>query len=77
MQIVKKTLAGLFFTLFLLAAGCGTIAQKAAAPTITTQPASQPASQPLGDRWKTSYLRGDSVRSSNVDLSMEEKRNTG
>jgi hypothetical protein len=36
-----------------------------------------PASQPLGDRWKTSYLRGDSVRSSHLDLSMEEKRNTG
>ena len=29
MQVVKKTLGGLFFTLCLLAAGCGTIAQKA------------------------------------------------
>jgi hypothetical protein len=45
MQIVKKTLAGSFFTLFLLAAGCGNIAQRAATPTlskaalsITTQP---------------------------------------
>jgi Abnormal spindle-like microcephaly-assoc'd, ASPM-SPD-2-Hydin/Immunoglobulin I-set domain len=45
MQIVKKTLAGSFFTLFLLAAGCGNIAQRAVTPTlskaalsITTQP---------------------------------------
>lgn len=45
MQIVKKTLAGSFFMLFLLAAGCGNIAQRAATPTlskaalsITTQP---------------------------------------
>jgi Abnormal spindle-like microcephaly-assoc'd, ASPM-SPD-2-Hydin/Immunoglobulin I-set domain len=45
MQIIKKTLAGSFFTLFLLAAGCGNIAQRAATPTpskaalsITTQP---------------------------------------
>ena len=35
------------------------------------------ASQPLGDRWKASYLHSDSVRGSNVDLSMEEKRNIG
>jgi hypothetical protein len=47
MKIVKKTLAGSFFTLLLLAAGCGTIAPKAAtglpgtAPTITIQPASR------------------------------------
>jgi hypothetical protein len=44
MQLVKKTLASSFFTLFLLVAGCGTIAQKAAtgsAPTITIQPASR------------------------------------
>src|ERR1700730_642090 len=43
MQIVKKTLAGSFFTLFLLAAGCGTIAPKEAttAPSITKQPASR------------------------------------
>jgi hypothetical protein len=33
------------------------------------------ASQPHGNRWTTSYILGDSVRSSNVDLSMEEKRN--
>lgn len=45
MQIVKKTLAGSFFMLFLLAGGCGNIAQRAATPTlskatlsITTQP---------------------------------------
>lgn len=45
MQIVKKTLANSFFTLFLLAAGCGNITQRAATPTlskaalsITTQP---------------------------------------
>jgi Abnormal spindle-like microcephaly-assoc'd, ASPM-SPD-2-Hydin/Immunoglobulin domain len=45
MQIVKKTLASSFFTLFLLAAGCGNIAQRAAMPSrssaalsITTQP---------------------------------------
>ena len=45
MQIVKKTLAGSFLMLFLLAAGCGNIAQRAATPTlskaalsITTQP---------------------------------------
>jgi hypothetical protein len=44
MQLGKKTLASSFFTLFLLVAGCGTIAQKAAmesAPTITIQPASR------------------------------------
>jgi hypothetical protein len=43
MQIVKKTLAASFFTLFLLAAGCGNIAQNAAttAPSITKQPASR------------------------------------
>jgi len=45
MQVVKKTLASSFFTLFLLAAGCGNIAQRAAMPprssaalSITTQP---------------------------------------
>jgi hypothetical protein len=35
------------------------------------------AHQPFGDRWTTSYVLGDSVRNSNVDLSMEEKRNIG
>jgi len=35
------------------------------------------ASQPIGDRWTTGYLLGDSVRGSNVDLSMEEKRYIG
>ena len=45
MQVVKKTLASSFFTLFLLAAGCGNIAQRAAMPprssaalSVTTQP---------------------------------------
>lgn len=47
MQIIKRTLAGSFFILFLLAAGCGTIAPKAATdlsrttPAITLQPASR------------------------------------
>jgi len=72
MQMVKNTLAASFFILFLLVAGCGTIAQKAA-----TTLYQETASQPIGDRWTTGYLLGDSVRGSNVDLSMEEKRYIG